>query len=148
MATLGPPSLWSQEAHGSDVYQQSLSAGGREEKMVALPSDRRGRGKLDRGVGLDLLASQQKITSPSLPPPPSTLPQVLHPLQVTLQPGDALVWFPGWEHETRILSGPSISLSLHFMSPSNSSYQNTFSDILSERVSAHCKWRDTSHSHT
>ena len=88
-------------------------------------------------------------TITSLPlPPPSPLPQVLHPLQVTLQPGDALVWFPGWEHETRILSGLSISLSLHFMNPSNSSYQNTFSDILSERVSAHCKWRDTSHRHT
>ena len=144
MATLGAPTLWSQEAHGPDVYQQSLRAGGREEKMVALPCDRGGRGKLDRGVGLAFLAFQQKITSP----PPLSPPQVLHPLQVTLQPGDALVWFPGWEHETRILSGLSISLSLHFMSPSNSSYQNTFSDLLSERVSPHCKWRDTNHSHT
>ena len=87
--------------------------------------------------------------SPPSPPPASLSPtQVLHPLQVTLQPGDALVWFPGWEHETRIVSGPSISLSLHFTSPSNSSYQNTFSDKLSERVSPHCKWRDTSRSYT
>ena len=82
MATLGPPSLWSQEAHGSDVYQQSLSAGGREEKMVALPSDRGGRGKLDRGVGLDFLASQQDYyispPSPPLPLPTGATPATSH----------------------------------------------------------------------
>jgi len=78
-----------------------------------------------------------------IPTHPHTHTQVLHPLEVTLQPGDALVWFPGWEHETRILTGPSISLSLHFISPGNSSYQNTFSELLSQKVSPHCKWRDS-----
>ena len=184
MAALGPPSLWSQEAHGPDVYQQNLGAGGREEDMVAVSSDRGGSRGLDRSVftprppppttttphHYSLLSPPLLTISPyhhhsppsppttttphhlPLPPPLPTIPssptQVLHPLQVTLQPGDALVWFPGWEHETRIVSGPSISLSLHFTSPSNSSYQNTFSDILSGRVSPHCKWRDTSRSHT
>ena len=73
--------------------------------------------------------------------PSSSPTQVLHKLDVTLQPGDALVWFPGWEHETRILIGPSISLSLHFTSPADSTYQNTFSEVLRERVSPNCKWK-------
>ena len=66
--------------------------------------------------------------------------QVLRPLEVTLSGGDALVWFPGWEHETCITEGLSVSLSLHFDSPSTSVYQNTFHRELTERVSQHCDW--------
>ena len=79
--------------------------------------------------------------SPPLPPLPPPLPsQTLHPLQVTLHPGDALVWFPGWEHETGIETGLSISLSLHFTSPPHSRYINTFADLLSNHVSNSCHW--------
>ena len=66
--------------------------------------------------------------------------KVLRPLQVTLRSGDALVWFPGWEHETVIMEGLSVSISLHFDSPSNSAYQNVFHQELTERVSHHCDW--------
>ena len=66
--------------------------------------------------------------------------KVLRPIEVTLNSGDALVWFPGWEHETIIVEGISVSLSLHFNSPSDSVYQNAFHEELSERVSNHCDW--------
>ncbi|KAL5475073.1 hypothetical protein EMCRGX_G027127, partial [Ephydatia muelleri] len=66
---------------------------------------------------------------------------LLQPLQATLYPGDVIVWFPGWEHATSIQVGPSISLSLHFTSPQNSIYQNTFSEELSQRVSDECPWK-------
>ena len=66
--------------------------------------------------------------------------KVLRPLEVTLSSGDALVWFPGWEHETVIAEGLSISISLHFDSPSDSVYQNTFHQELSDRVSHQCHW--------
>ena len=66
--------------------------------------------------------------------------KVLRPLEVTLSGGDALVWFPGWEHETVIIEGLSISISLHFDSPSDSVYQNTFHQELCDRVSHQCHW--------
>lgn len=68
------------------------------------------------------------------------LVQILRPLEVTLGPGDALVWFPGWEHETRIEVGPSISLSLHFLISPASHYIQTFRDILTSNVSSSCNW--------
>ena len=92
-------------------------------------------------VGYPTLNGLPNNTIHSLPPPciPRTL-QAFRPVEVILGPGDALVWFPGWEHETSILIGPAVSLSLHFTSPSDSAYQNTFSDLLSQRVSPDCKW--------
>ena len=72
--------------------------------------------------------------------------QILCPLKVTLGPGDALVWFPGWEHETGIETGPSISLSLHFLSDPASHYLHTFRDLLSSRVSNSCNWGHAHHS--
>ncbi|XP_065900488.1 uncharacterized protein [Dysidea avara] len=66
--------------------------------------------------------------------------EVLKPAEVTLWNGDGLVWFPGWEHETHITEGPSVSLSLHFDSPSTSVYQNNFHHELTERVSQYCNW--------
>ena len=36
--------------------------------------------------------------------------KVLRPIEVTLNSGDALVWFPGWEHETIIVKGVSVNL--------------------------------------
>ena len=59
----------------------------------------------------------------------------MQPLEVVLQQGDALVWFPGWQHETKILEGPSISLSLHFQTIMNSLYIKTFKSALANRVS-------------
>jgi hypothetical protein len=73
--------------------------------------------------------------------------KVLRPLEVTLGPGDALVWFPGWEHETGIETGPSISLSLHFLPHSASLYLHTFRDMLSNRVSNTCNWGQTDVDH-
>lgn len=66
--------------------------------------------------------------------------QVLQPLSVKLEPGDALFWFPGWEHETEITEGLSISLSLHFTPLRGSLYLNTFSSLLHKHVSADCDW--------
>ena len=66
--------------------------------------------------------------------------KVLRPREVTLSSGDALVWFPGWEHETVITEGLSVSISLHFDSPRGSIYQNAFHQELSDRVSHHCDW--------
>jgi len=60
----------------------------------------------------------------------------MHPLEVVLEEGEAVVWFPGWEHETRILQGLSISLSLHFATVTNSLYIKTFQDALVHRVSS------------
>ena len=56
-------------------------------------------------------------------------------MEVVVGPGDAVVWFPGWEHETRILEGLSISLSLHFETGKSSLYVTTFLNHLVERVS-------------
>ena len=61
--------------------------------------------------------------------------QVLHPLEVVLREGEAVVWFPGWEHETRILEGLSVSLSLHFETDTNSLYVRTFRKNLADKVS-------------
>lgn len=66
--------------------------------------------------------------------------QILQPVSVKLLPGDALFWFPGWEHETEITEGISISLSLHFIPPQGSMYQRTFASLLQERVSKDCNW--------
>jgi hypothetical protein len=66
--------------------------------------------------------------------------QVLRPLEVVLGPGDALVWFPGWEHETGIEAGPSVSLSLHFTPNHSSHYISSFPELLSARVSKTCNW--------
>ena len=60
----------------------------------------------------------------------------MQPLEVVLQQGDAIVWFPGWEHETRILEGLSISLSLHFQTVMSSLYIRTFKSALANRVSS------------
>ncbi len=60
--------------------------------------------------------------------------QVLKPLEVILEAGDAVVWFPGWEHETRILTGLSVSLSLHFQTLLDSLYVKTFSSALGDSV--------------
>ena len=68
MAALGPPSLWSQEAHGPDVYQQNLGAGGREEDMVAVSSDRGGGGRLDRSACI--------VYTPTISPLPPPLPTI------------------------------------------------------------------------
>ena len=61
--------------------------------------------------------------------------KILHPLEVVLHEGEAVVWFPGWEHETRILEGLSVSLSLHFDTLMDSLYVQTFRRSLIERVS-------------
>lgn len=53
-----------------------------------------------------------------------------------MQEGDAVVWFPGWEHETRILQGLSVSISLHFDTKMDSLYVRTFKKILVDKVSA------------
>ncbi len=66
--------------------------------------------------------------------------QVLHPREAVVGPGDAMVWFPGWEHETRILQGLSISLSLHFETVS-SMYVKTFLNLLAKKVSS--EFQDT-----
>ena len=60
------------------------------------------------------------------------IPQVLHPQEVVLKEEEALVWFPGWEHETRIQHGLSISLSLHFDTVMDSLYIQTFKRFLQE----------------
>ena len=67
--------------------------------------------------------------------------QVLVPQEVVLGPGDALVWFPGWEHETRIETGPSVSLSLHFsMNYIPCHYTAMFSDVLNQIIGITCDW--------
>ena len=69
-----------------------------------------------------------------------SLSQVLQPLETALGPGDALVWFPGWEHETRIETGPSISLSLHFSMTFRSRFTAVFRDLLTEKIGRTCDW--------
>lgn len=59
----------------------------------------------------------------------------MQPLEVVLHEGEALVWFPGWLHETKILKGLSISLSLHFQTIMNSLYVKTFKAALADQVS-------------
>ena len=61
--------------------------------------------------------------------------QVMRPLEVVLGPGDAVVWFPGWEHETKITKGLSVSLSLHFDTLLDTLYVRTFRSVLTEKVS-------------
>ena len=51
--------------------------------------------------------------------------QILCPVEVKVGPGDAVVWFPGWEHETGITEGLSISLLLHFETTMSSLYVRT-----------------------
>ena len=63
----------------------------------------------------------------------------MKPYEVMLSPGNALVWFPGWEHETKILQGLSVSLSLHFQTLMDALYIRTFQSSLSEKVSQHFK---------
>ena len=62
------------------------------------------------------------------------------PLEVLLESGDVLVWFPGWEHETGIETGPSISLSLHFSTNYSSTFILSVSDYLSHKIGRHCNW--------
>ena len=62
--------------------------------------------------------------------------KVLRPSEVVLHEGEALVWFPGWEHETRIQHGLSVSISLHFDTELDSLYVQTFQKFLRERVSS------------
>lgn len=59
----------------------------------------------------------------------------MKPHEVVLYPGDAVVWFPGWEHETKILDGLSVSLSLHFETVKDTLYVKTFRSFLAHRVS-------------
>jgi len=61
--------------------------------------------------------------------------QGLCPVEVVVGPGDAVVWFPGWEHETRITQGLSVSLSLHFDTAMSSLYVKTFINYLADKVS-------------
>ena len=65
----------------------------------------------------------------------------MKPLAVNLTQGDALVWMPGWEHETEILGDEeSVSLSLHFL-PTSTLYQRTFATFLNNRV-MNCAWEN------
>jgi hypothetical protein len=64
----------------------------------------------------------------------------MKPISVLLTEGDALIWMPGWEHETEIIgTEQSVSLSLHFL-PGNTIYQRTFATYLKERVMENCAW--------
>ena len=102
MAALGPPSLWSQEAHGPDVYQQNLSAGGREEDMVAVSSDRGGGGRLDRSACIVYTptTSTYHHHSPPFPSPTTT------PHHLPLPPPLPTIPSPSFHHH----SPPSPSL--------------------------------------
>eukprot|EP00118_Oscarella_pearsei_P012884 m.98257 g.98257 ORF g.98257 m.98257 type:complete len:287 (+) comp36974_c0_seq4:633-1493(+) len=67
--------------------------------------------------------------------------EVMRNWKGTLNSGDAVVWFPGWDHETKIVGdAQSVSISLHFWPTQGTQYERHFSQYLEQRIPMNCSW--------
>jgi len=68
------------------------------------------------------------------------------PIKAVIHPGEAIVFYPGWWHETEIIQGPSLSLSIYWAHP-NPEFDSTYyneeiqATLLQVREYCYCSWK-------